>query len=441
MRLTLQKLCAVAFGWVFLFAAPAFTQTASNSDPSGFPMSVWSLHKKVTQIPWHASVSKAHLRSDFRQEVSIGVMIRPEDLAKSGDTHDLILFARVLEGAKAITSIHSEKPKALPSLPGVPLDQGAYWTMIAIVRSGKFKLELALLDQATGRVSARYEDVSIPGDENDPLERTLVSVPKFEFVERVEQPKPGDLTGTIMPASLAKIRLPSDLTRPILAAHMRQIDSGVSVDPAPLFIIDKPGKLQLSVITIVSPPEIALGDPYYLSSFHENLTSFLSAFRRIDVVRGSAKLTAVDLTNRTLVLDRRDMKDVTPEMIDSAINNDVNTVSIGALKGAEDRARFFQDVLRSHFEAAQKESDGAEHVIIVVAARSDFPKGSSLLPPSSAQDCRCRVIYLRFALLVNETDDIDDVLKPYKPRVFDPLDWQEFRKDFGTIYQQLIYGK
>src|SRR6188768_1265157 len=196
---TLQKLRVVAFGGVFLFAAPAFAQSASNSDPSGFPMSVWSLHKKVTQIPWHASVSKARLRSDFRQEVSIGVMIRPEDLAKSGDTHDLILFARVLEGAKAITSIQSEKPKALPSLPGVPRDQGAYWTMIAIVRSGKFKLELALLDQATGRVSARYEDVSIPGDENDPLERTFVSVPKFEFVERVEQPKPGDLTGTIMP--------------------------------------------------------------------------------------------------------------------------------------------------------------------------------------------------------------------------------------------------
>jgi hypothetical protein len=205
-----------------------------------------------------------------------------------------------------------------------------------------------------------------------------------------------------------------------------------------LFIIDKPGKLQLSVITIVSPPEIALGDPYYLSSFHGNLMSYLSAFRRIEVVNGTARLTAVDLTNRTLVLDRRDMKDVTPDVIESAIDADVNTVSIDALKGFEDRASFFQDVLRAQFEAAAKETGGAEHIIIVVAARSAFPKGSSLKPISPSQDCHCRVIHVRFALQPNEPDDVDDLLKPYKPLLFEPLDWPQFRKDFGVIYQQLI---
>jgi len=48
------------------------------------------------------------------------------------------------------------------------------------------------------------------------------------------------------------------------------------------------------------------------------------------------------------------------------------------------------------------------------------------------------VFYVRFALVPNEPDHIDDMLKAYKPQVFDPLTWQEFRQDFGKIYAQLL---
>jgi len=431
MRVTLQRLSAIAFGWMLLSAAPAFSQTGSSSGPDGFPESVWSDHKKVTQIPWEGDIGKARLRSDFRLELNIWLRTRPTDT----ENHDFILFARVLKDGKPITPVRSEAPSGQP-LPSVSSNPAVSWGWIAIVRPGKYKLELALLDRATGRYSTRYEDISVPGNENDPLEQALREFPEFEFVEQAKfdaRDRPMlDLT------AIMRRRTAADIANPMrLPPALGSPDVGVSTRPAPSFIIDGPGTLHLSVLAIVSPPEAALVDPYYESLFHGKLLSFLSAFRRIDVVRGSAKFTAVDLANRTLVLDRRDMKDVTLDMIDSAINREVHTVSVDALKGSTDSGRFFQDVLRAQFEAAEKETGGAEHVFIVVAARSDFPKGSSLLPPSSVQACRCRVIYVRFALQPNETDDLDDVLKPYKPRVFEPLDFPQFRKDFGTIYQQL----
>jgi hypothetical protein len=95
-------------------------------------------------------------------------------------------------------------------------------------------------------------------------------------------------------------------------------------------------------------------------------------------------------------------------------------------------------VLRARIEDGEKETDGAEHVIIVVAARSKFPKGSSVPPLTPERDCHCRLIRVRFALESNDSDDIDSLLKAYKPRVFEPLDWQEFRKNFATIYEQLV---
>jgi len=192
------------------------------------------------------------------------------------------------------------------------------------------------------------------------------------------------------------------------------------------------------VITILSPPEGALDNAYRLSVFQNNLTGFLSVFSRLDVVHGTSQLTAMDLTNRTLEFDHRDLKDVTREMLEGAINKDTSTVSIDALAGKADRGRFFRDVLRARFEEAENETTGAEHVILVVAARSNFPKGSSVLPLKPERDCHCRVIYVRFALEPNESDDIDRLLKPYKPRVFEPLDWREFRRDFAVIYEQLV---
>jgi len=427
-----------------LFIAVLFTpvavidaQTNSDSVPDSFPASLWKEHKQVAQIPWRVSVGKASYRSDLRQELSISVSISPIELKKSGDTHDLVLFARVLDGVTSIAQIHSVAPSVFtPFSAALPEGLGAYWTQIAIVRPGRYKLELAVLDRATGRYSTRYEDVFVPGNEADPLEQSLLSFPSFEFVEMV---KPEDLKSALrFPSPISSPRSISDMRNPSRMTVLTARDSGLPTDPPPSFVIDKSGRLNVSVITILSPPEGALDNAYRLSVFQNNLTKFLSVFSHLDVVHGTSQLTAIDLTNRTLEFDRRDLKDVTHEMLEGAINKDTSTVSIDALAGKAERGRYFRAVLRARFEEAEKETTGAEHVIIVVAARSTFPRGSSVLPLKPERDCHCRVIYVRFALEPNESDDIERLLKAYKPRVFEPLDWQEFRRDFAIVYEQLV---
>jgi hypothetical protein len=427
-----MKLRAVFIAVLLIPMAVIATQTNSDSEPDSFPLSVWKERNQVTQIPWRVSVGNARYRSDLRQELSIWVSISPLDLKKSGDTHDVVLFARVLDGATPIASIYSIAPDVVtPFSATLPAAPGANWTQIAIVRPGKYKLELAVLDRATGRYSTRYEDVSVPWNEADPLEQSFLRFPAFEFVEMVKQ-------DDLQPTPISSPRSISDRMNTSRMTLLTGRDLGVPNGASPSFVINKSGRLKLSVITILSPPESALENTYRLSVFQNNLANFLSVFSQLDVVQGTSQLTAIDLTNRTLEFDRKDLKDLTKEMLEDAINKDTSTVSIDALAGQGDRGRFFRDVLRARFEEAEKETTGAEHVIIVVAARSTFPKGSSVLPLKPERDCFCRVIYVRFALEPNESDDIDKLLRPYKPRVFEPLDWQEFRKNFATIYDQLI---
>jgi len=425
-------------------AALIAAQTGSNSVPGNFPLSLWTEHKQVTQIPWTVSVGNAYFRSDLRQELQIGATIRPADLEKTGAIHELILFLRVMDGTTPITPIHTVASNAFPQFLGLPpAGRGTGWKQIAIVRPGKYKLELALLDKVTGRYNTRYEDVLVSGDGNDPMEQALREFPRFEFVETVKLddsslPRPRMFPiGSIGPIARQPGNL-ADIVNAIRTPNLVGMDFGVSDDPGPSFVIDKERTVHLSVLTMLSPPERALESEYYLSVFQNNLSNFLSAFTRLDVVHGTAKLTGVDLTDRTLVFDRRDLKDVTREMLNEAINKDRHSVSVGALSGQADQGRFFREIVRARIEAAEKETEGAEHVIIIVGARSDLPKGATVVPLAPERDCRCRIIYVRFALQPNESDDMDSLLKAYKPRVYDPVDWQDFRKTFATIYAQLL---
>jgi len=154
-----MKLRILFIAVLFTSVAVIAAQTNSDAVPDSFPLSLWKERKQVTQIPWRVSVGKTSYRSDLRQELSIGVSISPINLKKSGDTHDLVLIARALDGSTPVTSIHSVAPINSLSLYPRSAGSGANWTQIAVVRPGRYKLELAVLDRATGRYSTRYESL------------------------------------------------------------------------------------------------------------------------------------------------------------------------------------------------------------------------------------------------------------------------------------------
>jgi len=413
----IQKLHVAALAGMVAISATGSSQTGSFSTPKNFPMNLWSEQKKVTQIPLKLVLDAPRLRADFRQELSVRVEIKQTDLEKFGISSNLVMFMRVLDGSTAITGIVSGGPYELVApIPRASSDLqqpgfrtvGKVWSRPAIARPGKYKLELAILDRLSGRHSTLYEDISVPGNANEPLEKALRGLPLFEF-------------GGTAPVL--------QIVKPVtVASTSKQL---------PSIPVDGTGTLHLSVLTILSPPDPALNSELYLNSFRENLTGFLATFLRLDVPLGTARLTAVDLINRRIVFDRKNMKELQLEKLKTEIKKDANTVSLDALVGAGERGRFFRDALRAQFEAAENDIEGAQHVIVIVAPRTEMPGVSNLQPLTPERNCHCRVIYFRVAAK-GRADDIDDLLKAYQPQVFEPMDWPEFRKDFGTIYQQLI---
>ena len=409
------------------------SQSKTASVPDDFPLSAWQQGKEVTQIPWTFRVGTPSIRADLRQEVRLAGYIRDDDLRKTGERHDFVMFARALERGNAVTSIYSPPvPNPDPnSLFFGFVNQSASFILQAIVRPGKYRVEVALLDRACGKYNTRFETVTIEG-ESDPVERAFETFDKVEFVPVSPPPSRDSVAMPPMPVTgpdiLAALRKP----RPVSLAGS---SFGFTPD-RPSFLIEKPGTTHISVITITSSPEQAIGNTGVIPLFQSNLSNLLSVVTRLHAPNGTAKLTGVNLEDQTRAFDEVDLKDVTPELLDGAFKKETGIVSLDALARSREQGTFFRDTLKERLLRAQNDNSGARHAIVVVSAASAF-QNSSGLTIRRGGDCHCQVFYIRFALFPGERDDIDNILEEYKPQVFEPLTWRDFREDFGKIYAQL----
>jgi hypothetical protein len=425
---------ALAFATVLACAESALAQRA---EPEGFPFSLWFDHREVTQIPWTFSVTQPALRSDFRYEVRISAFIRSNHLPQSDSDERprLVLHIRVLENGHAIGPVHTVLPEPQPDqLYGrnrFVFLRGDAFVVPAIVMPGKYKLEVALFDRATGRFNTRYADVVIKDRSDRLIERASSASRKFEFAE---MPKVEDRDGL---EAFAGPRIQT-LGRGARIPQLGALDGAMSVAAPPRFVVDTPAVLKLSIITVLSPPEKALQSDGARIRFQGTLLNLLSPFTRFDIARGSGDFTGIDLGDRTRPFDRVPLKDVQLDVLRQAIMKDRGTISLDDLANRADSGQFLRGVIAERLQAAQADTSGAVHVIIIVGARSTLPGGAALAPIRVGGACHCKVFYIRFTTVANERDDTMKFLADYKPRVLEPVDWQDFRDKFEIIYEQLM---
>ena len=423
---------AVVLACVTLQGEPQ--RTAEAQVPEGFPVSAWLEKKEVTQIRWTVSIGKPSLRADLRQELSIWARVARQELRNAGDLHDLVMFARVVDVESG--SVHSVTPHdwvADPRRKGLELP--VFLPMIAIVKPGKYKVELALLDRATGRYSTKFENVSVEGPKHDPLEQSFQQFSNFEFVPR-QEPEERDRSVYLPPEIYAgnlglgigiMIRGPSRNY-----SRLTVWSAGASAE-LPSFVVRKPG-VHVSVLALLTPPDDVIGESALAGYFQDSLVNILTILTRLKVPEGTVQLTGIDLMERKRVFDREDVQHVTPELLSAAVRKDTTTTSLDALAGMASNGRFITDLLKESFDRAEQDAPGTEHHIILVGTRTAFTESS--IEPLPAGRCRCSVHYIRF-FLDQGRDDIEKLLRNYKPQIYEPRSWPEFREQFGRLYEQL----
>jgi hypothetical protein len=149
----------------------------------------------------------------------------------------------------------------------------------------------------------------------------------------------------------------------------------------------------------------------------------------------SSSAVAVDLINRTVLFEQRNMLDVDWNRLADALPKpaDRARIDLRALESRKQRGAFFRDFLKKRLEPAE----GPLRVIIVVGGSARFD-GSDLEPLVIEGDCHCRVYHLHLQVATEDVlDDLEKVLKRLRPKTFDILTGHDLRKALAEIVRDL----
>ena len=153
--------------------------------------------------------------------------------------------------------------------------------------------------------------------------------------------------------------------------------------------------------------------------FENNLSHLLAVFHPARcTVGGTAQLIGVDLgeanPRSSIAVE---MKGITLGHAAQAQSKRTRAPSRWTLSRREaNQGRFFRDVVKERLERGRKTTTQAPGTPLSSSAPRTTFSNTSSLALSPARDCHCEVFYLRFSLVPNEGDDIDNMLKAYKPQ-------------------------
>jgi len=370
-------------------------------DLRSIPISDWLNAGEHAEIPWRFTIRPPYLRIDQRLELSYTARISGKDLNRSGSAHELFLVNRISSpDGEWLHEAHIVRHTA----DAIANNLQAEFLMRVVVQPGDYLLWSVLYDRRTGKHSVAKRKIRIPELRDDPLPDLYRRMPLVEF------PDIGDSSAGGVGFLNSQLYLPVHNKRPV----------------------------EVDLISMLSAPEQWTGRMRVMRAHNDSTLGALAALSQLELDQGSLSITGLDLSRRQVMFEQHDFDHVHWDSLVSAMKKAQSPdISAEALQGAKNNGAFFREILSRRLSDENGDAD-AMHVIIVVTSAQLFESGSDLRPLQIEGDCNCRVFYLRFRLTLNDVfDQLDKVMKPLRPRIFNLMSARDLRKAISQIVEEL----
>jgi hypothetical protein len=420
-------------GALLILAALAAPAAAQQGGPVAVgdvvPFERWIAEPERTELPWVLRISRPTLSLMQRPLVQIQARLPRKTLDEPTPEHELYLVARLMDG----TGRWQASTGALATRTQERLPRGTHLRLNLhfLALPGDYTLGLVLYDRATGRRNIHRRAVRIPPMKNDPLPHAFRGLPRVEFLEPVEGPRPAQ-----GPESRARLWLPARHEQP----------------------------LEVEILANVTPAEQLAGSR---RAHDSNLLAVLTTVQLLTQMAFSdaiVRFTALDLVRRRVVFAQENAQPLDwPRLREAVAAVDPATISAGALAGRRQNPAFFREEVARRLERPGPNGNGSPgprsqplRVLFIVSSYSLFEPGADTRPLGLAEACHCRVYYLQLAgsagaqAFVNPSrrgrvslaggspfDDLPRVLRPLKPRRFELHTPEDLRKALAAILADL----
>src|SRR5580658_1845745 len=297
----------------------------------------------------------------------------------------------------------------------------AVFSQLLFLVPGDYRVSVAIFANATGEHNAVQRKLHVAPLKNDPLPGVWRDLPAVEFLPPAMLPD-----GWYLPSIVGKLRLAVETHEP---AH---VDLVVNLTPSE----------QLTGSTRVQNRNFGVLLP---------ATKVLS---QVDWGSSTFSLALLDLSRRRVTWQQENAGELDWSKAGSSLA-EVNPgiIDVKSLEQRQFSAGFFVDEIRRRIGATKETAPRGTHVLIVLSSAVQFTSGQELRPIALDGPTDARVFYIRYqpppqiyfgppggdrrARTPIRTgyiviDQLEPLLKPLEPRLFEVSTPEQFRKALAT---------
>jgi hypothetical protein len=393
------------------------------------PFDQWLGESPDTRFHWKVRVSRAELSFHQRLMAAVEIAFDGRDLDTRRGDGRMVFLIQITDREAARYQDHSnlelDKLDNNVKAANLEISQRAFFL------PGDYQLAVAVFDTVTGEHSATQTQFRVAAPAADFLTEAWRDLPAVEFVDNGQSPD-----SWYLPDIQGRLEWAASVNAPA----------------------------RLNLILNIAPPAAQPGSRSVPSSGLAALLPTLKALSESGSSALSENIDLLDLSRRRVVFHQTDAKDLDWVRLKAALG-EANTASIDlqTLSERHHDAQSFVSEVRHVLGASEKPS-----TLVVLTTPVAFESGEDLAPISLEALPSCRVIYLRFRtpagavrpfgpqmggrgrggrmggpMIRNQTshnvvDQLEAILKPLHPKVFDVETPEQITKALKEIRSSLL---
>jgi hypothetical protein len=409
-------------------AAPiAQAQQGGVADPvfSQIPLDQWLSQGDQSHMHWSVRLSEPELSTHQRFITEVHVEVDGAELARRRGKGQFQVLIQVTDEKGTVWQNHQEMD--LEHVEEGMKTNNAVFSQLLFMLPGDYRISIAAFANATGDHSATRRRLHVPPLKNDPLPGAWRDLPAVEFLPPAMLPD-----SWYLPSIEGKLHLAVEPREPV------HVDLVVNLTPSE----------QLAGSTRVQNRNFGVLLP---------ATKVLS---QVDWGNSTFSLALLDLS-RHLVTYRQERAGGLDWSKAGGSLSEVKpgTIDVKSLQNRQYNAEFFLDEIRRRIGAPKGRAPRRPGVLIILSSAVQFASGQELHPIALDGPTDARVFYIRYqpppqlffgfpdggsrrarpAVRTGYVvvDQLEPLLKPLEPRLFEVSTPDQFRKALATILGEI----
>jgi hypothetical protein len=420
---------------IALVASPAALLAQTDPVFSTIPFDQWLSQGDQPHMRWNVRMSEPELSAHQRLAEQIFVEVDGDELVKRRGKGQFLMLLQLAD----------EKGQTWQSHQGIDLEHigegmkanDALFSQVVFLLPGEYRVSIALLADATGEHSVIQRRLHVSPLKNDPLPAAWSDLPAVEIVP---PSKPPDIW--YLPSIEGKLRLTVTTREPV----------------------------HVDLVVNLTPSEEFTGSTRIQNRNFEVLLPATKVLSQVNWENGTFSLALLDISRRRVIYRQEKAPGRQDNMpgLDwpkaSASLAEVNPgiIDVKSLENRQYSAEFFLDEIRRRI-SPRRRMPHRSRVVIVLSSKVQFASGQEVHPIVLNSPTEARVYYIRYqqpprivmgppavgrrGQIRDEgfaarrsyaaIDQLEPLLKPLDPKLFEVGTPEQFRKALATILGEI----